>query len=410
MKKVENSPQLQNDPHLCMSPWTHLHIWPEGRVLPCCMSDPQDQVGSLTQEPLKAIFNSKKMKEMRLAMLDGKRHESCRRCFEIEDVGGNSHRNFMNEHFGHHYEKINQTLPDGSAEPFFPYWDIRFSNVCNFKCRTCGLPLSSGWYEDNNALYGQTGPKYRKLVDRVEDLWAQLEPHVSELEEVYFVGGEPMLMEEHWRVLDLLIEKKLKHVRLRYNTNFSLIKYAKHDAIQMWNQFSDVAVQASLDGAHGRGEYLRKGQNWGQTVQNRERLLREAPHVKFTINATVSLFNVLHIPDFHKEWIEAGYVTPEGILLNLLLNPEYYRIQVLPEDYKMRVLDRYRAHLSWLESIAAPHAFAIAKGRFETTMNFLEKNDQAELSKDFLKVTEFLDMRREEDFRKTFPELSEVFV
>lgn len=377
-------------------------------MIPCCMSDSNDVVGFLQNNSLGEIYNSQRMKDMRLQMLKGEKPKSCSRCFELENSGNESYRSFMNKRFGHHFQKVNETTVQGEAKAFLPYWDIRFSNVCNFRCRTCALPLSSGWYEDEKHFNSNPGLKYRKVIDHANDLWAQLEPHLSELEEIYFVGGEPMLMEEHWQILETLVKRQMFHVRLRYNTNFSHLTYKDLDAVPLWNQFRRVEIQASLDGFGERGEYLRKGQNWSQAVANRRRLMSEAPRVRFTVNSTVSIFNWLHLPDFHRQWIEEGLIKADGFLFNPLIDPSFYSVKVLPPPLKAQVEEKIEFHLYWLQKVAEEPAFLIAKGRYASMIQFMNSEDRQDLIPRFLERTLALDVRRNEKFAKVFPEIAKI--
>ena len=105
------------------------------------------------------------------------------------------------------------------------YWDIRFSNLCNLSCRSCGYIFSSNWYQDQAKLAGGDWKLKNPVMNyagRTEtDMWEQLEPHLDYVEQIYFAGGEPLLMEEHYKILDELVRRERFDVRLVYNTNFT---------------------------------------------------------------------------------------------------------------------------------------------------------------------------------------------
>ena len=115
------------------------------------------------------------------------------------------------------------TLPDGQADFVIKYWDIRFSNLCNMACRSCGTWFSSNWYEDHKKLNRQPPPhaKIMKVGRSTNDMWEQMLESFDHAEQFYFAGGEPIIMEEHYRILKELDRRKMYHVRLIYNTNFS---------------------------------------------------------------------------------------------------------------------------------------------------------------------------------------------
>ena len=143
------------------------------------------------------------------------------------------------------------------------YFDIRFSNICNFKCRGCSPILSSAWFEDHEKLfrYKSTKPKLIECStgNASDKLWQQLTELIPSIDEAYFAGGEPLIMEQHYKVLQTLLEYDRSDVVLAYNTNLSLTKYKNYDLISLWRQFKHVHVSISIDDIGARGEYFRKG-------------------------------------------------------------------------------------------------------------------------------------------------------
>ena len=287
-----------------------------------------------------------------------------------------------------------------------PYLDIRFSNICNLRCRICDTTQSSAWVADARALgLPVEGEGIRKSYADWDALWRLLQPLLQEgLEEIAFLGGEPLIMEEHYRVLDFLIAQGLTDVRLNYITNFSTLRFQGRDVLGLWSRFPDVHVAASLDGSGRRGEYMRKGLRWDQVVANREEMLRRCPDVAFSVPATLSIFNALHLPDFHREWVEKGYIDRNAFGLNMLGDPAMYRVEVLPAALKERVLESYRRHReSFLDAGGA------AARDFAAAQRFMEEKDCSELLPDFVAMTRRLDHLRGEDCREVFPELAELF-
>ena len=114
---------------------------------------------------------------------------------------------------------VDKTQPDGSADFIIKYWDIRFSNLCNLACRSCGTWFSSNWYEDHKKLTGAP-PNHAKIMKvgrSSDDIWNQMLDQFEHVEQFYFAGGEPIIMEEHYRILKELDKRKMYHVRLIYN-------------------------------------------------------------------------------------------------------------------------------------------------------------------------------------------------
>ena len=390
----------------CMLPWLHIHGFPTGEAYPCCLSDPSMPVGNLRKDDIKTIWNDGKMRNMRRKMLQDLPCGECKKCYEQEKAGFFSMRNSANKHFGHHINEVDLTATDGNHPEFkIRYWDIRFSNICNFRCRYCGPNFSSNWWEDKAALYGKESIGHSKFLyagKHKDDIWDQMVEHIPHLEQIYFAGGEPLIMDEHYKLLLELINRKLTHVRLIYNTNFSELNYKKHDVLELWKEFPSVSVGASLDAMGTRAEYMRKGTTWSEIEDNRRRMLDICPGVDFYISATVSIFNVLHISDFHKDWTDKGLIKAQDFNVNILQGPEYYRCDVLPAPLKAQAKIKINETIDWLDG--QDHLKRATTG-YQGIINFMDAQDKSQLIDDFLAVTAKLDQHRNEDLATTFPEL-----
>jgi len=394
------------DRMFCLLPWTHLNIRADGSLRPCCVwSGPS--LGNIRVLSIDELWNSPIMKALRLDMMAGRPVSGCWRCYKDERSGFLSLRQRYGIDLIHHRGRERLTAPDGTLPRLPLRWlDIRFSNVCNLRCRICEPVQSSAWAADAKALgLPVEGGPIQKPYDDWDSLWRQLKPLLEGgLEEIVFAGGEPLIMEEHYRVLDFLIARKLTDVRLRYNTNFSTLRFQGRDVLGLWSRFSDVHAVASLDGSGRRGEYLRKGLCWDAVVANREEMLRRCPDVAFSVSVALCIFNALHLPDFHREWVEKGYIGRNDFELNMLLGPAMYRMQVLPSALKARVLDAYRRHQeSFLGTDGA------AARDFAAAARSLQAEDYSQLLPDFVAMTRQLDRLRGEDCREIFPELAPLF-
>ena len=134
----------------CMYPWIHLHAFPTGEAYPCCNTEMSETVGNTRYDTLDEIWNGAPMRDVRSKMLAGEKIKGCNRCYEQEESGFFSMRMSANKHFGHHIG-----LTDNPEPPMkMIYWDIRFSNLCNLRCRSCGHIFSSNWYDDQAKLAG----------------------------------------------------------------------------------------------------------------------------------------------------------------------------------------------------------------------------------------------------------------
>ena len=388
----------------CMMPWLHLHAFPDGRAYPCCFALDQYPVGDLNKDSMETVFNSNDMKKMRLNMLDDRPSRQCTKCYDQEKSGFFSLRLSSNKHFGHNIGMVDNTNGDGSADFVIKYWDIRFSNLCNLACRSCGTWFSSNWYEDHKKLTGNP-PNHAKIMRvgrTANDIWEQMLKQFDHVEQFYFAGGEPLIMEEHYRILKRLVEKKMFHVRLKYNTNFSQVIYKGMDVFKEWDKFEYVEIGASLDATHKRGEYLRSGQSWEQVEENRKHVFEKCPRAFFFIATCVDVFNCFHVSDFHIDWIKKEWVGPHS-LLNPLQTPEHLRVQILPKEMKDKLAEKWTNAQTWMkENTNANHR------RYESMISYLYESDYTHMLNDWYDITNRLDKIRNENWREVFPELLDL--
>jgi sulfatase maturation enzyme AslB (radical SAM superfamily) len=389
-----------------MMPWIHIHGFPDGRAYPCCLGEMDHPIGDLRKDDMKTIWNSDAYKKMRVNMLEEKSCKECTRCYEQEANGFTSNRHSTNKNFGHHIGLTDQTQSDGHVEDFkLRYYDVRFSNLCNFSCRTCGGLFSSSWYQEETATNKKSKHPQIMYAGKTEnDMWEQMLPHIPYIEQVYFAGGEPLIMEEHYRLLKELVRQERFDVKLIYNTNFSRLNLKDEDVLDYWRLFNNVSIGASLDGSYARGEYIRKGTKWDQIVRNRERMIEKCPNTDFYVSSTVSLFNVLHIPDFHREWVDRGLVKAQDWNINILQSPIRARIDVLPQIYKDRVREKIEQHIAWLTP--QDHLGRATSG-FQGILNFIA-DDKSYLLEDFFRTNDKSDSYREERFEDVFPEYKDL--
>lgn len=396
--------QLMTSNNFCMIPWIHIHGFPTGEAYPCCLAESKYPIGNMRENTLEEIWNGSEYTEMRENMLADRPCKQCTRCYEQERNGFFSMRNSSNKHFGHHIHKVDQgTTPNFEVV----YWDIRFSNLCNLSCRSCGDIFSSNWVKENKA-YGdapKTSPNVVYAGRFKMDIWHQMQPHLDCIEQIYFAGGEPLMMEEHYLILEELIRRERFDVRLIYNTNFSKMYYKNQNVLEMWKLFDSVSIGASLDASGSRAENMRKGTVWSEIEHNREQMLEICPNVDFYISPTLSILNSYHIVDFHRDWVNKGFLKPWELNINILQSPGYYRIDALPELMKQEIKKLYDEHITWLEP--QDHLTRATNG-FKSAVDFMMSTDNTQLLDEFRRYTNKMDLRRNEDTYNVFPELKRL--
>ena len=388
-----------------MYPWIHLHAYPTGDAQPCCHAELiAGNFGDLKKQTMQEVWSNDKMKQLRTDMLNDVKHKACTRCYEQEESGFFSGRMSANKHHGHQIKKGTDIDP-----PFeMTYWDIRFSNLCNLSCRSCGHIFSSSWYQDQKALYGSGHNNINQpmfYAGKFEmDMFEQLIEHIDHVEQIYFAGGEPLTMKEHYMILDALEERKMFDVKIVYNTNFTKHKLKDKTIFDYWSKFKNIAVGASLDAMGARAELIRNGTVWSDVEYNRQQLLERCPHVDFYISPTMSIQNALHIPDFHRDWVERGWLQPQDLNVNILQDPAWLRIDIATDRYKDMIREKIQKHLEWLKPLDRLNRATVG---FESALNYLEGNQQDQLPV-FWEKMKALDEIRNQSTLDIIPELHEL--
>ncbi len=396
-----------------MMPWVHLYINTDGLVKACCSS--RVTYGDIGRETIQKIWHGKAINEFRQKLCHDQPDTRCQTCYDLDKSGGMSMRKTANINYAHHFELAQKTKANGSAPGTSPvYLDIRFSNICNFRCRTCWHGSSSNWFEESKILKRTAAnTAFIKATTDTDGLFEQIELFLAGVEEIYFAGGEPLLMEEHLRLLQLLDKQKLYKVKLRYNSNLSHLKYQGQHFFNWWKKFQDITIGASLDAINERGEYIRKGQVWHETINNIQQIKAECPHIRIKITPTVSIYNVLHLPDYHQSWVESNLIAINDVELNVLHRPNYLNIKILPAKYKEKVKLRYHLHTNWIQDKNLhPHLTKAERKRmsamYNNTVTYLYSDNWTHLIPKFLKENQQLDLLRNESLDQIFPWLAEM--
>ena len=402
---------LKDSKTFCIYPWIHVHAYPTGEAYPCCHAEMKvGQIGNCKTNTLAEIWNSPEQRQLRVDMLSETPNAACGRCYEQEESGFFSGRRSANKHHGHHIDRVNATDDVGYTEQFeMTYWDLRFSNLCNLSCRSCGHIFSSSWYKDQTELAGPAWAKQNKPLNYAgrfaTDMWEQLIEHIDHVEQIYFAGGEPLMMEEHYLILEELERRERFDVRLIYNTNFTQTRLKDRTVFDYWRKFDSVAVGASLDASGPHGEYIRKGTDWAVVEANRREMMEICPKVDFYISPTLSIMNALHLPDFHRDWVEKGLLKPQDLNVNILQDPAYLRIDIATTEYKQQIQTKYEEHLEWLRPLDQLNRATVG---FESAITFMNSTDNTHLLDTFWRKTHELDSIRYEKLLDVIPELKAI--
>ena len=428
----------------CALPWVHMAIEPNGKIIPCCQMGHLHHhngwhAGDLNTTPIEDIWNGSVMKGLRKDMLAGIEPKICSKCFDRERaVGeGKSIRGGHNIFFKDMLKNVKEvTSEDGTCSNMsLKYWDFRFSNKCNFKCRSCGPDYSSNWVEDSKKLvyFGEEVPKEIPADDprrswmtkREYSLWDTkvtktenvnnvsryefLRQQVKEVQKIYFAGGEPLVMDEHYFVLDLLLEQNRTDVTICYNTNTSTLKYKDKNVLDYWRKWDKDKVQVwpSIDEVGPRAELVRKGTVWSEVESNLKQIAQL--DIEMIPGMTISAFNVFRIPEIIEHLISIGVITKKknysNWFLNLLYTPDYYQVTILSDRFKKEITEKLKAYI------------ATAKEKYNTDFNEsfsyvlhqLSLPHNPDAKKRFIETTYKVDTIRNENTYDVIPELNDVF-
>lgn len=407
---------IHHGKHFCILPWIHFHAWPDGRVMPCCVADSNKPVATINEhESIIDMMNSDEYKKMRVAMLKDEPLQACQRCYDLELTGTWTLRQSHNTNQGVKIlPEINATKEDGSIEDFkMRYMDIRFSNICNMKCRSCGPSCSSLWAQEYKDRYGEAKLKNRFNIEEIVvsnnqsgDFFEKLKPYLNDVKEVYFAGGEALITQEHYDCLDYWIKNNLTNqVHLTYTTNFSSLKFKDKDLVGYWKQFPKLTIWASLDAEGRLAETMRKGTDWSRIVKNIKYLKEVAPHAKFQITPTISIWNVFNFPDFFDYMIEEGFIDLKTApRFNTATNPWYANIMILPNFVKERLTKKY---LAYAKKYSSNKDVANGFYMIKHSLNSGEENKGG--IQQFIDFNNELDGIRNEILLDVIPELEEVY-
>lgn len=397
---------LKDSKVFCMAPWVHMHTSPVGNAFSCCIA--KNFFGSSLDTTLDGLVNSEHMKQMRINMLNGVKVPTCTSCYQHEQQGVNSFRTQFNKRYEKNFDEvIGNTNENGHLTDFkMRYFDIRFNNICNMKCRTCNSSFSSQWEQEDlkrKVEYAQVLPKNNSLRFIQEVL-----EHVPYMEYAYFAGGESLITEEHYILLEEMIRQGRTDILLSYNSNVSNLKFKDKDVLNLWSKFKrPVEISASIDHYGERAEYIRHGTDWGQVESNLFKL-KQVPNVRLSMNTVVSIFNYTTLSKFYQYLIDKQLFTAKAPALGSysMTSPEYFTAQALPIELKHVGTTGISQLLKQMMVNRFPNSHI---DPIKSNINWVSANHVWETYKDtFQQEIKTLDSVRGEDFVKVFPELTSL--
>ena len=351
-------------------------------------------LGNYTQK-LSEIWNGDEVKKIRNDFLNNSIPPECyEACYHVEEKGGISNRLQVNKRFSNKAHIQSKTAEDGSVKTYPSYIDIRFGNLCNFKCRTCGPYASSSWYSDSESKHSGISDHYTNNTQ----LWDSLIDFLPHIEDVYFAGGEPFVQDGHYKLLNLLIESGFSsNISLQYNTNLSYSKFKNFNLKELWSSFKDVALWPSIEGWKNTAEYTRKGLSWNTFESN----VANYKEYISTFSSVISILSINSMPELIM-WFKKQEKDYYG---SILQTPNYYDITVLPKEAKRNVNLKYKNFIIKYEPLLTSYDIE----QMMSWLKYMNSADNSHLLSDFKKEQTRLDNLRQESFLENYPEYSDWY-
>mgnify|MGYP001331906943 FL=1 len=443
---------------LCPVPWMSTSLRANGDIRVCCQAQHGPTGGILRDEngkeynarnaDLQMVRNSDLSKEIRKYMMEGRWHPECVRCQTEVESGMNARIEYENKIWIERGEfswedLLSKTSADGTIkedEINCSFYDVRFGNLCNLKCRMCGPTDSSMWYEDQVKLWQDS---YKDSHGRVklikndkgkyepeEDLynwhtsdhyWVQMDDNIEQIRKLYIVGGEPLMIDRHYEFLQKCVDQgHAKNIIVEYNTNLTNIPQRAWD---VWKHFKQVNIGASIDGVGDINYYMRPPSRFDKIYENLIKVSQAEGNFKVWIAATINVFNVLHFPEF-MEWILLNKIPRVNdddwrpiITPHPLHGPKFYNIRMLPlwakdhikqkyEDYKPRLLKIIDESDFTEQRKASSRKEAVAL--LDQYVKYMYAKDFSEHLPQFWHATRKLDKIRNHNIETYIPELYEL--
>ena len=433
---------IKGEKTFCPIPWIFQAVRSNGDIRVCCQANVTKNRGVVRKEDgtaynagvddLSEARNAQLMKDIRKNMLSSKWSEECGRCRQEEENKLTSRRQYERVQWKFSIvDALKSTKPDGSIDVNKSptrYYDLRFGNFCNLKCRMCGPSDSNAWFEDWLKLTGKNTFRDTSGEITIEEVngklcaadfdwpssemfWTQLENNIEYMEHVYFAGGEPMLIERHYEFLQKCIDSGYaEKIMLEYNTNGTTLPPR---VVKLWTQFKEVRLGVSIDGMGSVLEYQRHPVKWTKVLKNLKTIDELPKNIKAWIAFTVTAYNVEHMIHFMKWKLEkSNFVKINSSAIKPIItyhvahNPPHLNIRVLPDEYKQEITQKFEDFVLWVAEKNYDRKYVIAAESVKNGVcNYMNSESYNEQWDEFLNYTYSLDKIRNESIIEVVPSL-----
>jgi sulfatase maturation enzyme AslB (radical SAM superfamily) len=370
--------------YICPAVFGGVHYNCDNRMGPCCLNT---ITPSTTIEEYLKIPTLVQLKE---DMLNGIRNPICNKCYNLEDVGVSSHRE----------DWLRLTTPEVFENNKFFHLELRFSNLCNLRCRTCYATTSSRVATEEAQYFGSdkrilsfSGPDENFAL-------AEAKKIAKDLQMITFSGGEPFMHWQHWEFLDYLIENKCNPSLLYYSNN-TLLTFKDQHIFDKWKHFDSILYRASIDAVGEAAEYWRSGTEWKDVVNNITQIKEVMPKVTLEFTITVSWPMIYQIHKIYEQLLQFTDIPRESINFNTAFS-RWFDLQVLPKEEKEKVSE-------YLLSLANDEMYDVSTQKNLLALHsYINDKDQSETMPLAIKKLKEVDIVRNESFIDVFPEWKEM--
>jgi len=259
----------------CSAIDTGFFITTSGGVKTCCSG--QYDLGSIRSQSVVEIFNSEKYTDLRRTLVNHQSADYCRQCDRQESIAPGSSQKSV----------FNQSLPSVGQRKIKQI-DIRWSNLCNLACRYCNPYDSSEWAKLHNIPIESLNRSY------IQSVFDTVAENLDYLEEVYLLGGEPLLQKHNETLLEILDPDK----KISIITNLS-VNLEKNAVYQKLKRFQNISWSLSFENVGDKFEYVRHGANWQKFLNNIQILKDDFGSEKIGFHPVYSTWSALALDEFY---------------------------------------------------------------------------------------------------------------
>lgn len=399
------------DTPLCLYPFYHQLVRPDGSGMPCCAYNESKQY--LSNIHHSEFFHSKWMDDLRAAMWEDGVPDGCRYCISGEEAGGFSNRGYASyraKQIGFDYTQGHELLGQ----------ELNISNLCNLRCRMCDSSRSSKWIAED-LLYeiNVTSNHYRPTSKLQKSGWQLSSEEAKTIKFLTFLGGEPMLHQN--QIIDSLTEVK-KHNRLHevsININSNVVTAIEDRLVELLIDCKLVNFNASIDAYGPLNDYIRSDSNWDNLLTNMltlDSLSGQFLNFNWQTTNTVTVLNCNKMNELY-EWLDITFKHADQPSTAILaIEPWYLAVNNLPLDVKDNVLQKLIETKE--QSIVKSRQHTTTHNRkywdqhYNAICNYILSNPACipgvtDWREDFWKFTNFLDKGRGTKFSDVNPEMAE---